>query len=91
MHGAALTDSNTKNNKLFDYLRRVWAKLEPDEVSSISLSAERDESVNGLIQDANSITHNTLDISNYGTGFSDDSDLLAKANDDSDLDDFSLF
>ena len=88
VHGAALTDSNTKNNKLFDYLRRVWAKLEPDEVSSISLSAERDESVNGLIQEANS---STLGMSNYDTGFSADSDLLAKANDDSDLDDFSLF
>lgn len=88
VHGAALTDSNTKNNKLFDYLRRVWAKLEPDEVSSISLSAERDESVNGLIQEANS---STLGMSNYDTGFSDDTDLLAKANDDSDLDDFSLF
>lgn len=32
VHGPALTASNPKNNELFDYLRRVWKKLEPDEV-----------------------------------------------------------
>lgn len=32
VHGPALTDSNVKNNELFDYLRRVWSMHEPNEV-----------------------------------------------------------
>ena len=91
VHGAALTDSNTKNNKLFDYLRRVWSKLEPDEVSSISLSAEKDEGMNDLLQQVDIPVHNSLGTDNYNAGITDATDLLATANDDSDLDDFSLF
>ena len=33
IHGPALTDSNPKNNEVFDYLRRVWTKLEGSEVA----------------------------------------------------------
>lgn len=33
VHGPALTPSNSENGELFDYLRRVWAKLEPTEVA----------------------------------------------------------
>ena len=40
VHGPALTMSNPENNELFDYLRRAWAILEPDETSSISEAAE---------------------------------------------------
>lgn len=41
VHGPAMTESNPKNNELFDYLRRVWSKLEPEEVSgSVSQNAE---------------------------------------------------
>lgn len=44
IHAPALTDSNTKNAKLFDYARRVWSKLEPDEVAnSVSASAELEQ------------------------------------------------
>lgn len=32
IHGVALTSSNEDNINLFDYLRRIWSKLEPDEV-----------------------------------------------------------
>lgn len=32
VHGPALTSSNPENNDLFDYLRRVWTKLDPDEI-----------------------------------------------------------
>lgn len=43
VHGPALTDSNPKNNELFDYLRRVWSKLEPEEVEgSVSVRAEEE-------------------------------------------------
>lgn len=34
VHGPALTYSNPENSELFDYLRRVWSKLEPEEASS---------------------------------------------------------
>lgn len=30
VHAGVLSDSNPKNNKIFDYLRRVWLRLEPD-------------------------------------------------------------
>jgi S-DNA-T family DNA segregation ATPase FtsK/SpoIIIE len=32
IHSPALSDSNPKNNKLFEYLLKMWSKLEPDEV-----------------------------------------------------------
>ena len=39
-----MTDSNEKNNQLFDYLRRVWSKLEPDEIQdSVAKLAEIDD------------------------------------------------
>lgn len=41
VHGPALTDSNVKNSDYFDYMRQVWSKLEPDEVSnSVASQAE---------------------------------------------------
>ena len=41
IHGPALTDSNVKNNDLFDYLRRVWTMHEPQEVeNSVAKGAE---------------------------------------------------
>lgn len=44
IHSPALTDSNTKNSELFDYARRVWSSLEPDEVAnSVSAQAEIDQ------------------------------------------------
>lgn len=44
IHAPALTDSNTKNSNLFDYARRVWSKLEPDEVAnSVSANAELEQ------------------------------------------------
>lgn len=30
VHGVVLTDSNEKNNELFDFLTRMWLKLEPE-------------------------------------------------------------
>ena len=31
LHGPVLTTSNPENIELFEYMRRVWGKLEPDE------------------------------------------------------------
>ena len=30
VHGGVLSSSNSRNIKIFDYLRRLWLKLEPD-------------------------------------------------------------
>lgn len=43
IHAPALTKSNPENNKLFDYARRMWSKIEPDCVQgSVSEKAEVD-------------------------------------------------
>lgn len=45
VHGVAITDDNEKNAQIFEYLRVKWSKLEEDEKSSVSISAE-DEKFN---------------------------------------------
>lgn len=42
IHGPALNNTNVENNETFNYLRLVWAKLEPDEVAG-SLAQEAAE------------------------------------------------
>lgn len=34
IHGPALSESNPKNNDIFEYLLKVWSKLEPEEVKN---------------------------------------------------------
>lgn len=46
IHAPALTDSNPKNNKLFDYARRVWGKLEPEECADSVAALAEEESAN---------------------------------------------
>lgn len=46
VHGPALTDSNTKNSELFDYLRRVWTKLQPNSVSDSVANGVQEEKDN---------------------------------------------
>lgn len=46
VHGPAMTDSNPENSAVFEYLRKVWAKLEPEEMaSSVAKAAEVKASV----------------------------------------------
>lgn len=55
VHGVALSDGNEKNNEIFDYLRRVWSKLEPDEVAnSAAENAEVRKYHDDLIKKADS-------------------------------------
>lgn len=43
VHSPALTKSNPENNELFDYLRRVWTKLEPESATDgVAKDAEND-------------------------------------------------
>lgn len=54
VHGVALTDDNEKNAELFDYLRRMWSRLEPDEVhNSVSIQAEEERQLENLLASAN--------------------------------------
>ena len=49
IHGPALTESNPKNNDLFDYLRRVWSKLESSETNnSVAKLAEEEASIKDI-------------------------------------------
>ena len=49
VHAGVLSDSNAKNNKIFDYLRRVWLKLEPDCVDEkIHIVARNDKELKEL-------------------------------------------
>jgi S-DNA-T family DNA segregation ATPase FtsK/SpoIIIE len=55
VHGPALTSSNPENNDLFDYLRRAWTKLEPEEAKgSISEKAEDDAANTALLNSLDS-------------------------------------
>ena len=51
VHGVALTTSNEGNNDLFEYLRKVWGKLEPeDSIGDITEKAEQDEFTESLLR-----------------------------------------
>lgn len=55
VHGVALTASNEKNNEIFDYLRRCWARLEPEQTAgSVAEQAEVDQFHRELIDNADS-------------------------------------
>lgn len=50
VHGVALTDENYKNMEVFDYLRRIWTKYEPDTVKdSVASSVEAEAFNNNLL------------------------------------------
>lgn len=50
VHGPALTSSNPENNQMFDYLRRVWAKLESDSVmDSVAKNSDIDNAQHDLL------------------------------------------
>lgn len=64
VHGPALTDDNTKNSEVFDYLRRLWNKLEPEETpNSVAANIDTDKELSKIV-DSVSVD----DI----TGFGDD-------------------
>lgn len=83
LHGVVLSDSNAYNMEIFDYLRRIWSKLEPDEVIGSHAAAVSETSSN--------ITNKNqpLQIGKLGSSGSDDS-IDGLSIDDLD-DDFDLF
>lgn len=65
IHAPALTDSNVKNNELFDYLRRVWSKLEPEEVvGSLATTGEEDQTTRDALESVKADNDASID-----TGF----------------------
>lgn len=68
IHGPALSDSNVKNNDLFEYLLKVWEKLEPDEVGN-SVAAEH------LSEEMDNKALDNLDLSD--DSLEDDIDVFA--------------
>ena len=93
VHGVALTSSNDKNNEIFDYLRRCWSRLEPDETQgSVAEKAEVAQFHQELIDSANS--DDEIDIFNENEGAVESSEVFTNPN-GHDLsgmaDDFNLF
>lgn len=81
VHSPALTDSNPKNNAVFDYLRRVWSKLEPDEVvDSVSSQAELDAVNNEALSNLSDMSEDIEVWTN-----SNENGLSGMTNDDLDL------
>lgn len=87
VHGVAITDDNEKNNEVFEYLRRMWVKLDPDCASSeISKNAELSNANKAALDSLS----DDLPDDEVWTNSNDDglSGMNAEAIDD---DDFSLF
>lgn len=61
IHGPALSDSNVKNNDLFEYLLKVWEKLEPDEVGDSVAAGHSSEEMNNKALDNLDLSDDSLD------------------------------
>lgn len=88
VHGVAITDDNEKNNQIFDYLRRMWIKLDPS-------CADTEVSKNAEIEIANQKALDSLEddspIDEVWTNSNDDGLSGMNADAVEDDDDFSLF
>lgn len=61
IHGPALSDSNVKNNDLFEYLLKVWEKLEPDEVGDSVAAGHLSEEMDNKALDNLDLSDDSLD------------------------------
>ena len=88
VHGVAITDDNEKNNQIFDYLRRMWIKLDPS-------CADTEVSKNAEIEIANQKALDSLEddspTDEVWTNSNDDGLSGMNADAVEDDDDFSLF
>ena len=51
LRGPVLTTSNNENQALFEYMRKVWKKLEPVESSdSVAMEAQKEEEMNDILR-----------------------------------------
>lgn len=88
VHGVAITDDNEKNNQIFDYLRRMWIKLDPS-------CADAEVSKNAELEIANQKALDSLEddslTDEVWTNSNDDGLSGMNADAVEDDDDFSLF
>lgn len=70
VHGACLTESNDDNNKLFDYLRQVWAILDKGETGVLAQEAEQRKATDTAVAS----TEPVEEVDLFG---SDDDDIWA--------------
>lgn len=63
VHGPALTASNPENNDVFDYLRRVWTKLEGDSVKdSVAKDKDFENAQAELLKSSNEVDDTNIDF-----------------------------
>lgn len=95
IHGPALTSSNPENNDLFDYMRKVWTKIEPDEVANSVAGRKELESENEkLLKSLNDDSVDDMDLFNSDavsddSVFKDENKALYGDEDDSGLSNFN--
>lgn len=69
MHGVVLTDDNNKNMEIFDYMRRIWSTLEPDEVTnSQAIFGEYDAYCDKLLKEGADKSANNPNQIKYNSG-----------------------
>ena len=89
VHGVALSSSNADNMNIFDYLRRIWSKLEPDEVKkSWAEVAEKENRNTDLLQEVSPAGE--LFTNSNDAGYMSFDDISAES-DSSEDDEFNLF
>lgn len=60
VHAPALTSENNENNKIFDYMRQVWKRIEPDSYSGVVVEkAESEKETEALLE---SVKEDNFDI-----------------------------
>lgn len=76
IHAPALSDSNPKNNAIFDYLTKVWGKLEPEELAnSVGAGAGIEEANRKAISELDLVNDGGIDIEFSNTANTDNSSL----------------
>lgn len=87
IHGVALTSSNDDNINLFDYLRRIWSKLEPDEIAgSWAVVADVNNQNADLLREAQEpVTTGELYSNMSESGYISFDDISTTNDDDFDL------
>lgn len=62
VHSVALSTSNEENNDIFEYVRRLWSRIEPEEAqSSVAKNIEADKQIEKLQSESSSIGLDDID------------------------------
>lgn len=76
VHAPALTSENIENNRVFDYMRQVWKRIEPDSYGgAVVEKAESDKENQELLESMQDINNLNSDIDNLVTESDTDDDF----------------